>query len=165
MHIYLLRHGIAEDVGPGVDDHSRALTAEGRKRLVRASDAWRRIVGDPAVVITSPLRRARETADVFVAATRFAGELRVEEALVPNASPSLALTLLEAEVLSGTASVALIGHEPHLGYLLGALLTGHPRQPIPFKKGMLVGVETLTEHGASSALRVALTQKIAGALE
>lgn len=165
MHIYLLRHGIAEDAGPGVSDHERALTAEGQKKLRRAMGAWRRLVAKPDVVITSPLRRARETAELFAEATRFSGALRVEEALVPNAATSLAISLLEAEVLSGTSAIALVGHEPHLGYLLGTLLTGHPRQPIPLKKGMLVGVETLTEHGASSELRFALAQKIAADLD
>jgi phosphohistidine phosphatase len=165
VHIYLLRHGIAEDAGPGVSDHDRALTADGIKRLRRAMGAWRRLVEKPDVVITSPLRRARETAELFVEAARFAGELRVENALVPNAATSLAISLLEAEVLSGTNAIALVGHEPHLGYLLGTLLTGHPRQPIPLKKGMLVGVETLTEHGASSELRFALAQKAAAGLD
>jgi phosphohistidine phosphatase SixA len=58
----------------------------------------------------------------------------------------------------------VVGHEPNLGYLLGLLLTGHPRQPIPLKKGMLVGVET--ESGASliAALRFSLTQKAAAQL-
>jgi phosphohistidine phosphatase len=164
VHIYLLRHGIAEDAGPGVSDHDRALTPEGHKRLRRAMSAWRRLVAKPDVVITSPLRRARETADLFVEAARFAGELRIDEALAPNAAPSLAMSLLEAEVLSATNAIALIGHEPHLGYLLGTLLTGHSRQAIPLKKGMLVAVETLTEHGVSSELRFALPQKAAAEL-
>ena len=165
MHIYLLRHGIAEDAAPGIGDQARALTAEGHKRLRRAMSAWRRLVAKPDVVITSPLRRAHETAELFAEATRFAGELRVDEALVPDAAPSLAMSLLEAEVLSATNAIALVGHEPHLGHLLGTLLTGHPRQAIPLKKGMLVGVETLTEHGASSELRFALSQKAAAELD
>ncbi len=165
MHIYLLRHGIAEDAGPGVSDHDRALTDEGRRRLRKAMAAWRRLVATPDLVIVSPLRRARETAELFIEAARFRGEPRVEEALVPSAAPSLALSLLEAEVLSATNAVALVGHEPHLGYVLGTLLTGHPRQPIPLKKGMLVGVETSTADGTSSELRFALATKAAAELD
>jgi phosphohistidine phosphatase len=115
-------------------------------------------------VFCSPLRRAQETASVFAEAVRFRGELRIESALVPDAPPALAASLLEAEALSGTASVAMVGHQPHLGYLLGLLLTGHPRQPIPLKKGMLVAVETASAASLVASLRLALTQRAAGRL-
>ena len=164
MHIYLLRHGVAADAGPGIADHDRALTEEGWSRLRRAAPAWRRLVQTPQVVMASPLRRAQETAQVFVEAVRFRGELRTEQALVPTAAPTIALNLLEIEALSQVPSVALIGHEPHLGYLLGALLTGHPRQPVPLKKGMLVAVETESAASLIAALRLALSCKSAGEL-
>ena len=164
MHIYLLRHGVAADAGPGVADHERALTEDGWSRLRRAAPAWRRLVEPPQVVLVSPLRRAQETAQVFVEAVKFRGELRTDEALAPTAAPSLALNLLEIEALSQTRSVALIGHEPHLGYLLGTLLTGHPRQPVPLKKGMLVAVETESAASLVAALRFALSGKSAAEL-
>lgn len=164
MHIYLLRHGIAEDVGPGTNDAERALTDEGRKRLRRASPAWATLAGPPDVLFTSPLRRAQETADLFAQAVAFTGSPRIEKALVPDAPPALAASLLEAEALSGTERVALVGHEPHLGYLLGLLLTGHPRLPIPLKKGMLVGIETMSSASLVASLRFALSQRSAGDL-
>jgi phosphohistidine phosphatase len=164
MHIYLLRHGIAEDGSPTVHDRDRALTDEGRKRLQRAAATWRKLVESPEVVFVSPLRRAIETAAVFTETLRFSGEPRIEEALVPEAPPALCLSLLEGEAWSGTKSVAVVGHEPNLGYLLGLLLTGHPRQPIPLKKGMLVGVETESSASLLAALRFSLTQKVAAQL-
>lgn len=165
MHIYLLRHGIAEDGGPGVADHDRALTDEGWKRLRKAAAVWRRLVPTPDIVMVSPLRRALQTAEVFAQAVDFTGELQVADALVPNGAPSVALSMLEAEALSQTKAVAVIGHEPHLGYLLGCLLTGHPRQSVPLKKGMLVAVETESSASMIGNLRFALSQKIAGELE
>lgn len=164
MLIHLLRHGIAEDAGPGRADHERALTDEGWKRLERSGPTWRRLVEPPPLMLVSPLRRAQETAQAFADAVRFRGERRLEEALVPNAPPSLALHLIEAEALSQTASIVLVGHEPHLGYLLGALLTGHPRQPIPLKKGMLVGVETESPASLVATLRFVVSSKLAGDL-
>ena len=165
MHIYLLRHGIAEDSGPGVNDADRALTDEGHKRLQRAAPAWRELVETPKVLLVSPLRRARETAAVFAEAVRFAGELRVEAALQPDAPPALAASLLEGEALAGCPAIGVVGHEPHLGYLLGLLLTGHPRQPIPLKKGMLVATETESAASLVANLRFALSQRAAAALE
>jgi phosphohistidine phosphatase len=164
MLIYLLRHGVAEDASPGVADHERALTDDGWKRLERSAPVWRRLVDPPGVILVSPLRRAQETAHVFAEAVQFRGERRTDKALVPDAPPSLAMSLLEIEALSQTKSVALVGHEPHLGYLLGALLTGHPRHPIPLKTGMLVSVETETSASLVASLRFALSSKLAGEL-
>ena len=164
MHIYLLRHGIAEDGGPGLPDHDRALTDDGWKRLRNAAPTWRSLVPTPAVVLVSPLRRALQTAEVLVEAVGYTGELRVADALVPSGAPAVALSMLEAEALSQTDSVAVIGHEPHLGYLLGTLLTGHPRQAVPLKKGMLVAVETSSAASMIGELRFALSQKLAGSL-
>ncbi|MBX3464349.1 MAG: phosphohistidine phosphatase SixA [Planctomycetes bacterium] len=163
MHIYLLRHGVAEDHAAG-GDAERALSEEGWKRLRRAAPAWHALLDTPDVVFTSPLRRAVETTTVFAEAVRFRGEFRVESALTPESPPTLAATLLEAESLSGTRAVAVVGHEPHLGYLLGLLLTGHPRQPIPLKKGMLVAVETHSVASLTGSLRLALTQRAAARL-
>jgi phosphohistidine phosphatase len=132
MHIYLLRHGIAEDTAPSGADRDRALTDEGRRRLAAAARAWRRLVAPPALVLVSPLRRARETASVFVDAVRHTGELREEAALVPEAPVAHAMALLEAEQHAATPSVALVGHEPLLGHLLGLLLTGQTHLPVPF---------------------------------
>lgn len=164
MLIYLLRHGIAEDCGHGMRDDERALTDEGWKKLRKSSAAWQRIVEPPQVVFCSPLRRAQETASVLVDALGIRTELRIDDALVPSAPPTVAMSLLEAEQHSGTGSVAVVGHEPHLGYLLGLLLTGHPRLPIPLKKGMLVAVETESAASLIAGLRFALTQRAAGAL-
>jgi phosphohistidine phosphatase len=164
VHIYLLRHGIAEDAAPGVPDHDRALTDDGWKRLRKAAAVWRTLVPTPDVVMVSPLRRALQTAEVFAEAVGFTGELRVADALVPNGAPSVALSMLEAEALSQTGAVAVIGHEPHLGVLLGTLLTGHPRQSVPLKKGMLVAVETESSASMLGTLRFALSQKVASQL-
>lgn len=164
MWIYLLRHGIAEDHRPGLADEDRALTDVGRQRLERAGAAWRELVPTPDIVVTSPLKRARQTADAFVAAVGFDADVRVDEGLVPGARTADAVTLLEGELLSRTGSVALIGHEPHLGYLLGSLVSGDPRLSIPLKKGMLVGLQTESTTTLVAGLRFALSQKAAARL-
>jgi phosphohistidine phosphatase len=162
--IYLLRHGIAEDGSATVPDHERALTDEGWKRLRKAAPTWQRLIPAPALVFVSPLRRARETAEVFTEAVGFRGDVQIEAGLVPNAAASVARSLLEAEALSGTGAVAMVGHEPHLGYLLGVLLTGHPRLAVPLKKGMLVAVETESSTSSIGVMRWVLGQKIAAEL-
>ena len=164
MRIYLLRHGNAEDARPGIGDAERALTEEGWERLQRAAPAWRTLVETPDAVWASPLRRAQETATVLLDAVKYRGEIRTERSLLPAAPSSLALSQLESEALSGTESVVLVGHEPHLGYLLATLLTGHPRQSIPLKKGMLVAIETESSVSLVGSLRFALSSKAAAEL-
>ena len=162
--IYLLRHGIAEDLRPDISDDERALTDEGWRRLRRAGEAWGRLVESLDVVLTSPLQRARETTTALLEAVDCGSEPRVEEALVPHGAPVVATALLEAELLQGTGRVAVVGHEPHLGYLLGALLTGHPRLSVPLKKGMMVALQCESTTNLLCGLRWSLTHKAAAQL-
>ena len=83
---------------------------------------------------------------------------------MPQAMPEQTLTVLEAELFARTESIALVGHEPHLGYLLGSLLTGHTRMAIALKKGMLVGLQTESATNVIAGLRFVLTQKLAATL-
>jgi phosphohistidine phosphatase len=139
--VWLLRHGIAEDRAPDGDDRERALTAEGRARLERAGPAWRRAMGSVDLVFTSPLRRAQETAEVLIHALDCKAALQTLGELAPDERPLEMLARLQHELQKGRAAVACVGHEPHLGSLLGLLLTGSKSTPLPLKKGMLVGVE------------------------
>lgn len=164
MWIYLLRHGVAEELGSGMTDADRPLTEQGRQKLRAARETWRRLLRDPSLVVTSPLLRARQTAEVFLEATDAAEVLRVDESLVPGAQPRDAVTMLEGLMLAGTESVALVGHEPHLGCLLGELITGQPRRPVPLKKGMLVGLQTEATTSLVCSLRFCLSQKDAAKL-
>ncbi len=112
----------------------------------------------PELVLTSPYRRARETAAVFASAVGYQGELREEPKLVPHGRTDEALTVLEGQLLSRTTSVALVGHEPLLGYLLGSLLTGHTHLSVPFQCGMLVGLETDSATNVIAGLQFSMTQ-------
>lgn len=148
----------------GQPDEQRALTQEGWDRLEIAAKAWQKLIPTPQWILTSPFLRARETASVLARAVAFRGDLRHDDSLVPHARPEQTITVLEGELLSQTASVAVVGHEPHLGYLLGSLLTGHPRISIPFQRGSLVGVETESTSNLIAGLRFSLGQKPAAKL-
>ena len=70
MEIYILRHGIAEEAHGGMRDADRALTPEGAKKLQHVLRRARAIDVQPPVILTSPYRRARETAQVAAEALR-----------------------------------------------------------------------------------------------
>ena len=93
--LLLLRHGIAEERGEGLDDAQRALTPEGRERAARVIQRLVECDLRCDVVLSSPLVRARQTAEL-VREFGLAPDLELASAL----APSYALLLL-ARVLAG----------------------------------------------------------------
>jgi len=136
MHLLVIRHGIAEDreefAATGQDDALRPLTDEGRKKMERNARALRAALGSIDALATSPLVRAEETA-AFVAAAFDDPPLETVDALVPEAKPSALLPWLRRH--DDTATVAVVGHEPHLGFLVAWLVTGRAEPGMPLKKG------------------------------
>ena len=109
MILYFLRHGKASSPQQG-DDEARELTKGGRKRLRAAAPLWRRLNLRPDVVITSPLVRARQTAEILCEA--LGGEPVVDELLRPGASwGQLARAMAQHP---DARRVMFVGHEPDL---------------------------------------------------
>ena len=137
MRIYLLRHGVAED-GFGKRDSERALTEDGRKKLRDLLGVAARADVRPSLVMTSPYRRALETARIAVEVLGYEGPLIESTSLTPDSSPQSAWS--DVRIHSSEHSVLLVGHEP-LFSSLSAFLLGHPDLSIDFKKGALMCVE------------------------
>ncbi|MCA8943922.1 MAG: histidine phosphatase family protein [Planctomycetes bacterium] len=163
MLVYLVRHGDAADLsanGPRTDA-DRPLTDDGRIRFREAAECYAGLMIEPDRVVSSPLVRARETAEILCEELEFGGALEESEQLVYSAPPTRAVTLLQAELLAHSDSIVLVGHEPHLGCLLGLLLSGSDRAPMPLSKGMCAAVEIREPQSMIGKLRFALSQKIA----
>jgi phosphohistidine phosphatase len=134
MLLYLIRHGDALPAEGGPDAF-RLLSAEGRKSiaalgrtLAKEKVRWERVV-------SSPLGRAVQTAEIVAAAARDDGAIEWDTGLLPDADPVTIARHLET---LADESVALVGHEPHLGRLATVLLG----RPFPgFKKGQVLCVE------------------------
>ena len=127
MELLILRHAIAFPRAPKrwPDDVERPLTMEGVKTARRAAAGLKRILTRPALVLTSPLVRARDTAAIFAQAARWP-EAKECEALTPGASPEAVLEVLRRRG-SDADCVALVGHQPHLGRLLALCMRGDAR--------------------------------------
>lgn len=141
MMLYLVRHGIAEAVSPDGDDASRHLTPRGRVRMQRAAAGLRRLGVRPAVVLTSPLPRAAESAAILVSV--LAGRAfpaREVAALAPETPPLDTLRALR--LFARHHEVMAVGHQPNLGRLLALLLTGSPEGVVvELKKGACAALE------------------------
>ena len=134
MRVILFRHGPAGHADPArwPDDAARPVTKRGIERTARAAAGLKRVVGRVGRVATSPLVRARQTADILGEALTSGIHVETVDALAPGAA--LRDTMRWLRGLESGASVVLVGHEPHLGKLAGMMLFDAPTSPIPMKK-------------------------------
>jgi phosphohistidine phosphatase len=138
MQIYLLRHGIAEDPRTGHPDAERALTSEGRDKLRRVLKRARTADLDPGLILSSPYRRAQETAAAAAEILAYKGEIVRTEALVPEASPANAWE--EIRNWQNERSILLASHEPLMS-ALAAFLLNSPTLQVDMKKGALIRID------------------------
>ena len=138
MELLIVRHAIAVERGePGMSDDARPLSPEGRSKFRKAARGLAALVKRPDVVFTSPLLRARQTAQL--AATAW-GRIKPRDlqALADGDLDALAAALAE---LPAQARVALFGHEPHVSDLLARVLGGAAPERLTFRKGGAALVE------------------------
>jgi phosphohistidine phosphatase len=130
--LYLVRHAIAAERGDDwPDDTKRPLTQKGIARMRQVIRGLRALDVEVDVVLTSPLVRARQTADLLVAGLRPAPDAALLAPLAPGGTPTAVVKNMDTS--GPAATFMLVGHEPGLGEL-GAWLTG-AREPLAFKKG------------------------------
>ncbi len=140
MEIYILRHGIAEDPRPGLRDAERALTGEGKKRLRDVLQVAHRADVKPEVLLTSPYRRARETAEIAREILNPQTEVMPAKCFTPESDPREAWE--EVRIHHDAASVLIATHEPFAGLFAGFLLNT-PALTIDVKKGSIIRVDVM----------------------
>lgn len=142
VRLYVVRHGIAADPAEWKEggDELRPLIGKGRRRFRRVARALAERAGKLDLILTSPLVRAVQTAEIL------AGEVRHSEVdvLAALASGGGAALLRAVAARAGDASaIALVGHEPQLSGLL-ALLNGLGAEQaarVDLRKGAIVRVD------------------------
>ena len=156
--LYLVRHAIAAERGEDwPDDDKRPLTERGIARFKDCIDGliWLDVVVDE--IFTSPLVRAKQTADLLAAGLPGKPAVKLLDALSPGHSPTSVLAQLARA--AKRRHIALVGHEPDLGEL-AAHLIGAGRA-LSFKKGGVcrIDVESLTSR-RPGALNWFVTPKV-----
>ena len=155
MKVLFIRHAPAGDkaryAAKGGDDAKRPLTAAGREKMRKAAKGLLSVVRSIDLIATSPLVRARQTAEIV--AERFGGtKIAQVAALSPGVSPKDTLSRLAA--LGLTPVLAAVGHEPHLSSVVALALTGGAGLRLELKKGAccLVEFPDKPEAGAGTLL-------------
>ena len=133
MDLFLIRHAKAEDPSGFGSDAHRPLTADGRRAARAVGEALRKEGVRFDAIVSSPLVRAVETAELVAIETKYDGALSVSASLEPGASPSEMMERVVAD--HEVERLALVGHEPSMGNLLSALL-GRPG--LSLSKGAVV---------------------------
>ena len=135
MQVLLIRHAAAEDAEEfaraGGDDALRPLTKMGRWKMERIARGLHSVVPAIDVLACSTLVRARQTAEI-VADAYGRLEPQTVSALAPGARPAAFLQWLRKQ---DAATVAVVGHDPHLPTVAALLATGHAEPWVPLKKG------------------------------
>jgi phosphohistidine phosphatase len=137
MQLYILRHGAADE-RPGIADEERGLTEEGRRQIAGVAASARTEGAEASLVLTSPLRRARETAQIAAAVWGGSPEFLETPALLPDAEPHEVWD--EIRMHRNQPQVLLAAHEPLLGRLVAFLLNA-PSALIDMRRGSLARVD------------------------
>jgi phosphohistidine phosphatase len=135
FQIFIMRHGIAARKGspPGSGDAKRPLTAKGKKRTEQIAAGLNRLGCEVDWIVTSPLVRAAQTAEIVAASLSKKVSVDVCAALRPGGSAEDLLSFMAKN--PDRKSVLLVGHEPDLGELAGRLIGAGSKANLAFKKG------------------------------
>lgn len=151
MYLYLVRHAIAFDHDPVAwpDDRERPLTQQGEKKFRRAARGLSELVPRVDVVLSSPLIRAWQTAEILQQRAGWPEALKFDP-LEPGTPPGEAVEALQPHASAQT--VALVGHEPSLHELASYLLSGDPNTVrLTMKKGGVACLSTADGIQAGAA--------------
>jgi phosphohistidine phosphatase len=114
------------------DDAKRPLTAKGRRKFRKVAAGLANWIPDVDCLLTSPLVRARQTADVLQAIAHWPTPVACPE-LAPGTDPGAMLGVLRRQK---ARRIALVGHEPDLSALVSICIAGpDAARPIELKKG------------------------------
>ena len=166
MKLILIRHAKAQERRKSdsiKDDFHRKLTRSGVRRAKALVHVIQQLSGPIDLLITSPLRRAVDTAKLFYSQDWKSAQWIELESLAPESDPKLIVHWLSKQPLlkmKSSATVALVGHEPHLGRLAGLLTVGKSISLIELKKCAVGVLEFEKQMGIGKGRLTGLFQPV-----
>ena len=158
VKIYLVRHAIAAEYDPvRYPDDDRPLTEEGINKFTAAATGLPLIIEKPNIIASSPLKRARQTAEIIASAYKNKIKVDIHKALTSGEDLGKQLDCLST-LAKKAASIIVVGHQPDLS-LMAAALTGTKNCGIDFRKGAICRID-LDNNGGAGEIKWFLTQKV-----
>ncbi len=149
MRVFLIRHGDADaEIPEGLGDEARALTAKARQAIFNHFAGLADRMPHLTLVLTSPLVRTVQTAQILSISQKLEGPLRAHKALLPD-MPVGALEPILSE--QAGESLVLVGHQPTMGAMAAHLL-GMQSFPKPVNPGTVIGLEKPDGEGLAKLL-------------
>jgi phosphohistidine phosphatase len=119
-----------------IKDADRKLTSDGEQKIKSATEGWKLIILSFSHIISSPLVRAVQTAEIIANTFGFKEKILTDKRLSPG-SKTQELTELANEIMG--QNMAFIGHEPDFSYSLSDLISNSGVK-VDFKKGMIAKI-------------------------
>lgn len=135
MNIYFIRHGEAEPIRMGLHDSERQLTEEGISSVTKAAEYWKKLVPGFDFIVSSPLKRAIQTATIVKSVFEYKNEIIIDRAVISGKASMIAET---ANSLKAN-SVVFCGHEPDFSQYVAEFISPNGAN-INYKKGMIAKV-------------------------
>jgi phosphohistidine phosphatase len=138
LRIFLVRHGDADaEIPEGLGDEARALTAKSRASTAQHFSSLSERMGQVGLILTSPLVRTVQTAQILSFVTKHEGLLKAHRCLLPD----MPVGAVEPVLLEHSdQNLALVGHQPSMGALAAHLL-GMQSFPKPVNPGTVIALE------------------------
>ena len=137
MNLFLIRHGKPESIKSNLSGDERALSEEGRIEMINAVNGWKKVIYPIDRIISSPLRRAKETALIIKDIYKIEKDIVFESGLSTGMHIEDLINLINA---LGVYSVAVVGHEPYISRYTSYLVSNGSAE-IGFRQGMIVKIE------------------------
>ncbi|MEY2465488.1 MAG: phosphohistidine phosphatase [Verrucomicrobiota bacterium] len=163
MKLYILRHGDAVDSGDSrYKETERPLTPKGTQRTKQLAHALREMEITFDAILTSPLTRAKETAEIVARGLDLAEKLNIVEHLTP--SGNIQKLVEQINMLRPVPeNLLLVGHEPYLSSFISLLCVGGLGLPLTMKKGALCRLEVeMLSCGKCATLEWLLQPRVIG---
>ena len=162
MDIYFLRHASAGEYDPSRNDDQRPIDKTGEKQSHDVGRALAMLGPDLDAIISSPLTRALQTAEIVAAELGHKGKIVTDVALRPEASYKAFEGLLTRNARQN--AIMVVGHNPSMTEFLTHMLAGGDSgEFIDFKKGAVAKVEK--DAGGPAILKWCLTPRVVRAIQ
>jgi phosphohistidine phosphatase len=158
MDLYIVRHGKAEEkTGQVTSDSGRKLTEIGIQDIEAISKSLKRLDIKINCLISSPLRRAKQTADII---SKDLLKEKKQFLIWDELKPEIPVEQVIRKIHSlNFSSVMLVGHEPHLSNLISSIISDSTKTEISLKKGGFVHIELISDSRIHGVLKSLMTPK------
>ena len=160
MNLYILRHGIAVEHGAAgyKNDDERPLTGKGERKMWAIAEAIEAMELSFDSILSSPLVRARQTAEIVAESLKCKKRLELTDTLSPQQSGKPLIEYLQDQ--RAVDEILLVGHEPFLSQLISLLISGDSQTSVLLKKGGFCKLSAdHLKHGKCATLEWLLTPK------